>query len=199
MTRGDYSVEVWSGPTSRDKALPMRGAAPVVHFAKDYGANIVQNLYLEALAADYTNSLRALVLGVNDDFADPLPVPGVSVVLSSPKGQMPTATTDRDGLAFFSSLKHGAYKLKVLPPSGFSVEKGDEEKNIYFSGSPDPQGTLQMFFLYADSAVSNCVRHPQQNVQEFFFCGEKAIQLYQDRMSAWAAIDQMAGTLPHQL
>lgn len=116
------------------------------------------------------------------------PVSEASVALITEQGtQSRHGFSDTKGQITFAELSEGSYTINVAK-DGYTTST----INLVLYGEPKKPDKAT---VYLRKNTYDCEKHPQTNVQEFWFCGEAAKQLYARRMGAWRSIDTEVGRI----
>lgn len=113
-----------------------------------------------------------------------------------------TGTTDATGKVAFPNLVPGIYNARV-------TKSGYDTNNNWVSVFENETYYSEVNVYLYSPASYGCDKHPQAHVENFFFCGNEAKQLYLTQPARWSEIDGIIAnlrtrypnlsTLPHQV
>jgi hypothetical protein len=177
-----YVIEPW-----KDK-VKLIGATTEIKFSSDLGEVKTVDLTINE-SPNYKYKLNVKV--VDKVTQESIKGAEVKFIDSYDNKVINKATSNKDGMVSFSNISNGFYLISV-EITGYQM--GTE--TIYLFDKPDEKGNLVLLALNKYfTNTTDCVKYEQNNVKNFWFCGDGAKNLYLSRPTVWGAIDNQIGKL----
>lgn len=192
IIKGDYTLRVIKSiiMLSNPSFFATSPANPEVKFSQDRGQTLTQNLIVtESFSPKITLTVHTFKrLGHTAMPGEE--ITGIELELTKADTENETPLGKKNSPAQFENLDPGYYTIESS-----ATAKWEEDSTTLFLANPNEE--LELLLEPIDT---ECEKHPQANVDQFWFCGAEAKALHSNTAYAshWTSIDTTIGALRTQ-